>query len=711
MRIFYSSLVLALSVFISGCGGSGSSEVSESYTTIEGRVVDGEIKDATVFFDLNANGILDSGEPSVKSDEQGKFKLELKESLASDYTVAVVASGGYDIREAEAFNQTLMAFREESSNSVAITPLSTLIAYDIISNSNYKDTAEFFKLLEASKDNFAKLFGLESDIVVQDPIELALNDNLELLEINMKIARVAKEIQKAIKQSYQNEQSALLKSYKAYSQALLQLNAENKQKDEALKSSADVVKLIEPTLFDDSLIEVVDKSLIEILDTFNSSWQDSLDDIKQTLQSSSGEFVKFNQDTTPPIITLYGDANISLEANSTYIELGAYAIDNKDGVIDVEIENSIDITKVGSYEVIYNAVDSSGNSAKSVRVVNITPIPDLKAPTITLNGDTNMSVILGNSYIEPGATAVDNVDGEVNVTIQSSVDDKNLGEYNVTYSAVDSSGNEAVVVRVVNVIDPKVIVEDLNITDNKCNSWQDITIYPDSNNSDYYYIVNNNDWGRQYLDSNSTGIQCVFKYIKDTKEYSGWYWGWPDNNDYQVKGYPEAIYGAKFSRIINPESGFPALVSTINSVNVELAYQDMQYTNRYNTALEFWLHTDSETSMDNIEYEIMFRFDPSGFHPTKIKIGEYEINGVTFDVYTDKEYDGTTDRKFINFVAREKVTTLSVDFKKVLDYLTDLEFSDIPDRYMSGIEMGVEVISGSGALLLEQLDVNLQLNN
>ncbi len=33
--------------------------------------------------------------------------------------------------------------------------------------------------------------------------------------------------------------------------------------------------------------------------------------------------------------------------------------------------------------------------------------------------------------------------GEVNVTISGTVDDKNLGEYQVEYSAVDSSGNEA----------------------------------------------------------------------------------------------------------------------------------------------------------------------------------------------------------------------------------------------------------------------------
>ncbi len=40
-------------------------------------------------------------------------------------------------------------------------------------------------------------------------------------------------------------------------------------------------------------------------------------------------------------------------------------------------------------------------------------------PIITLNGDDNISIILGNSYKELGAKAIDDIDGEVNVTIES----------------------------------------------------------------------------------------------------------------------------------------------------------------------------------------------------------------------------------------------------------------------------------------------------
>jgi len=329
-------------------------------------------------------------------------------------------------------------------------------------------------------------------------------------------------------------------------------------------------------------------------------------------------------------------------------------------------------------------------------------------PVITLNGDNNISIILGNSYKELGAKAIDDIDGEVNVTIESNVDETNLGEYKVIYKAVDSDNNEANKTRIVNIINPKVIVSNLDITGEKCGHFEKMRVVNKDEKS--FYTLNDNDWGRHYLDENSTGIQCVFKYDDENgTEKGGWYWGWPYNHDYQVKSYPEAMYGVKFRNTYNPNSGFPAVVSTIDSVNVDIAYRDLNLTRNYNIALEFWLHTSEDTSMNNIQYEIMFRFDPKGFHPNRTKIGEVTLDGTKYTVYTNNHYQ-EGHKAFINFVAQEKVNKFSIDFKKALDYLTELEFKDMPKRYMSGIEMGVEVIDGSGAIILDKFDVDLRFN-
>ena len=74
-------------------------------------------------------------------------------------------------------------------------------------------------------------------------------------------------------------------------------------------------------------------------------------------------------DVIPPVLTLNGEANVTLEQNANYVELGASATDDKDGNISVEISGSVDTSREGSYELTYTATDSSGNSASVIRVV------------------------------------------------------------------------------------------------------------------------------------------------------------------------------------------------------------------------------------------------------------------------------------------------------------------------------------------------------
>ena len=67
------------------------------------------------------------------------------------------------------------------------------------------------------------------------------------------------------------------------------------------------------------------------------------------------------------------------------------------------------------YTVTYNVTDSSGNDASEVtRTVNVT---DTTAPVITLNGDTQITVEVGSTYTDLGATASDNYDGDITADI------------------------------------------------------------------------------------------------------------------------------------------------------------------------------------------------------------------------------------------------------------------------------------------------------
>jgi len=77
-----------------------------------------------------------------------------------------------------------------------------------------------------------------------------------------------------------------------------------------------------------------------------------------------------------------------------------------------------------------------------------------QAPYITLLGSTELAHEQATAYVDAGATATDYVDGTVAVTVTGTVDSAKAGDYALTYSAVDSEGNEArPVSRVVTVAD------------------------------------------------------------------------------------------------------------------------------------------------------------------------------------------------------------------------------------------------------------------
>ena len=183
------------------------------------------------------------------------------------------------------------------------------------------------------------------------------------------------------------------------------------------------------------------------LKTVNSSIK--VDDVSLVLTSSI-------VDTTAPVITLLGDDTVTVEVGSVYTDAGATAIDNYDGDITSSIVtvNPVDTNAVGTYIVTYNVSDVSGNAALEVtRTVNVV---DTTLPVITLLGEDPVTLEVGDTYTDAGATATDTYDGDVTSSIvtQSNVDTAVVGVYEVAYNVSDASGNAAVeVTRTVNVED------------------------------------------------------------------------------------------------------------------------------------------------------------------------------------------------------------------------------------------------------------------
>lgn len=97
---------------------------------------------------------------------------------------------------------------------------------------------------------------------------------------------------------------------------------------------------------------------------------------------------------------------------------------------------------------------------------------DHEGPEIKLNGDTELTIGVGDAYKEPGVKSViDASDGKLkikDVTIKGSVDTSEIGNYDINYIAFDKLGNKTSVTRTVKVVKmiKNVVKKDLNGTTN-----------------------------------------------------------------------------------------------------------------------------------------------------------------------------------------------------------------------------------------------------
>jgi len=161
-------------------------------------------------------------------------------------------------------------------------------------------------------------------------------------------------------------------------------------------------------------------------------------------------------DTTAPVITV--PADITAEATSSLGAIVTYtpptATDTQDGSVAVSCDkNSGDTFSLGLTTVNCSSTDSAGNTASKTFKVTVS---DTTIPMITLDGTTPIALEIHSSYSDAGATASDNIDGDLTtfITTVNPVNKDVLGSYVVTYDVSDSSGNpSAQITRTVNVVD------------------------------------------------------------------------------------------------------------------------------------------------------------------------------------------------------------------------------------------------------------------
>lgn len=161
-------------------------------------------------------------------------------------------------------------------------------------------------------------------------------------------------------------------------------------------------------------------------------------------------------DTTPPVIAPH--ANVTVEATSSAGAIVAYTPPNATDNVDATAPATCTPTPgstfaLGTTPVTCTKTDAAGNSATPT-MFNVI-VHDTTAPVITLNGNASVTLHVGDSYTELGATATDAVDGTDTVTIGGdTVVTTTPATFHINYNATDAAGNPATqVIRTVTVVD------------------------------------------------------------------------------------------------------------------------------------------------------------------------------------------------------------------------------------------------------------------
>jgi len=189
-------------------------------------------------------------------------------------------------------------------------------------------------------------------------------------------------------------------------------------------------------------------------------------------------------DTVAPVITLLGDNPVHVSVGGAFTEPGVTVADNVDGtdpyvtfingIQQAVSATTIDTSSPTTYLITYRTTDAAGNSSTAMRSVIIgnpdgtvstgtttttttsttTPSSDTTAPVVTLLGSAAMQLTAGDTFTDPGATALDNVDGDItnHISVSGTVDTTTAGSYTLTYSATDAAGNTGSASRLVSVV-------------------------------------------------------------------------------------------------------------------------------------------------------------------------------------------------------------------------------------------------------------------
>ncbi|OED42452.1 hypothetical protein AB833_07415 [Chromatiales bacterium (ex Bugula neritina AB1)] len=255
------------------------------------------------------------------------------------------------------------------------------------------------------------------------------------------------------------------------------------------------------------------------------------------------------------------------------------------------------------------------------------------------------------------------------------------------------------------------------------------------------FLIINNAWNGQT--SSADWSQCItLNTAADGSVNPSWNYNWGNEDDlkpgyfeWEVKSYPEVIYGAKSSTEMSApcsSTGLPAPVSQLPDLSIAYSYRSQQSGKRVgdrgdennnptrvtggdrNVAIESFFHSSCEISRgsnSNIELELMVWLEvgnerlPSGSAP---EFTYTSRSGELYDVYT-KPGAGN----YLAYVAKNPVRNGTLSWSEFIDDARanagNYDINAVKDSWcLANVIFGSEIWWGEGSINLDYYQITRQ---
>ena len=394
-------------------------------------------------FDKDGNFVFSWGEYGT---EDGQFSQPHGVKINSDGIVFVADTGNHRIQKFTSDGEFLSAFGIfGTSDGKLKTPVQLAFHEDLVyvvdpgnlKIEKYTDQGVFLK-------SFDQRFGGSHlralDIVIDSAGDIYLTDALK-----HRIVKISSEPRTLKTFGYAgNEKNQFIEPTGLAIDEKGYLLIVDSIKNRIVKFETPISKQIEEAL----TAEQVEK-LKELSYTEEPENIESVDQTTETTEEATEPEQQFVHDTTKPILQVPNDLVIESTGSLTQVDIGeAMAMD--DNGIKLIINNSPESFSLGTHQIVWTAVDNSGNSAFAIQEIHVV---DTISPVISQIQDKTLeaSVPIENIVKLEAPSAVD-VSGVMSI-ISDAPEFFPIGETVVTWTATDVAGNESSIEQRVTIVD------------------------------------------------------------------------------------------------------------------------------------------------------------------------------------------------------------------------------------------------------------------